>query len=238
MKKLFYSIVLTLTMLATTSCSKIVVGKGDIIKETRTVGTYDKIHLDMNADVVLVKSNFKDIDIEAESNIIKKVITKIVNNELIITTENNTLLIPKTKTKLTLFVPNISQLNVTSSGKIYSIDTFLCTNLILNLDGSGEIDVRANVANLLSVDKDGSGKIIVSGNTQLANYKQDGSGCLAAFSMKSNVTNAVKNGSGKIETTTISNLNAVINGSGNIYYKGNPLIVKNKNGSGNLINAN
>lgn len=132
-----------------------------------------------------------------------------------------------------------SQLTVENvgSGIIESSYALKHSEVILNNSGAGKIDVSI-LSDSINSMVTGSGKIIISGGTNLLKAELTSSGDISAFEL--GATNSVLHltSFGNVETTTSDQLDIFIGGSGDVYYKGNPDIDSEITGSGQIYNRN
>lgn len=214
------------------SCSKPVIS-GEIIKETRKVGSFSSISLSVSANVYLSQGSQQKVEIEGDKESLAKIETIVDGNMLKIKTKEiyNAC---TGKINLYIVVPAIERLIVTGSGNVISQTPLKTNELTMSVSGSGSIRIQQLDVNQADVDISGSGNIeLISGKakntleiivTGSGNYAGEG---FQAEKAKVNIT-----GSGSARVWAVSDLETYISGSGNVYYKGNPLVNANAVGSG------
>jgi hypothetical protein len=137
-------------------------------------------------------------------------------------------------------MPTIDLVELTGSGNIDMYD-FDCNYIEIKNSGSGDIDIT-NMVSTSTVDVvlTGSGDVvIVWGKARKGNYLLSGSGSIEANDFKVDECYATNSGSGDIYCYVYDLLHATISGSGNIYYSGTPdEIIEIDSGSGELRSRN
>jgi len=211
-------------------------GNGIIETEYRRAGYFNRIEVLVGAEVILTQGPARDIQIEAENNIIPRIITRISGNTLII--DSNGGLYSNKKIKIWIQTPDVYGIYVGSSGRVISDNKILGKNLELELSGSGLIDVAADMTNDVDALLSGSGLIYLEGDARNAIYTMTGSGKIESFGMHADNADVQINGSGRCETTAYNYLDVVISGSGTVWFRGSPRISHRITGSGRVINAN
>lgn len=105
----------------------------------------------------------------------------------------------------------------------------------LIVSGSGAITASTRGSQILKGVLTGSGKLELSGNTDMLDVSISGSGDINARSLVAESVNVVISGSGTCEVEARESLNAVISGSGNLSYLGDPKVTTMINGSGEVL---
>ncbi|WP_337044938.1 head GIN domain-containing protein [Emticicia sp. 17c] len=239
MKRSFMFIgIILLGVIGLSSCNIFyeVEGSGIIETEYRRASYFNRIEVNLPAEVILRQGPAKDIEIEAESNIIPRIITRISGNTLIL--DNNGGWYTNKKIKIWIQTPDIYSIDVSSSGKVISDNKIYGKSIDLRLSGSGLIDVAIDMKNDVAADLSGSGLIFIEGDTHNAIYTMSGSGKIESFGLRVDNTDVDINGSGRCETTTYNNLDVYISGSGSVWFKGSPRISHRISGSGKIVDAN
>lgn len=214
--------------------SKKITGNGNQVTKNRSVGSYDGISLVGSLNVQLVAGSEGTVKVEAESNLQEYIITEVNNGTLKITTEKGVNLRPKEKILITVPVETISELGLTGSGDIWTVDKLKSSALKVQLTGSGDINLDLEVQDLQGKIT-GSGDILLKGRSKNFDCNVTGSGDFDAYNLLAANVEARVSGSGDIMVNATNMLKATVSGSGDITYKGNPKKQDFKtNGSGSV----
>jgi hypothetical protein len=239
-----------------TSCFyNLVEGNGEVIEETRTIPSFDKISSSGSFLVYYEYAKEPEVTIVCESNLMIYIETAVFNNELIINTPMHVNLRPFTPIEVHVKGPEVSRIYLSGSGLI-STDTissdkleltvsgsgdietyFTGKDLVSKISGSGDMDIFAQCENL-ETGISGSGKVEIDGNADYAYHNISGSGKMQAYNFEVKDAEIRISGSGELYVNVTDNLIAYISGSGNIHYIGNCNVTLNNSGSGKIINEN
>jgi hypothetical protein len=256
MKKIFFPI---LSLILVSSCSKglfCLDGNGNVVIETRTATHIEEIVNTTSADVRYRKADSTSISIEAESNLIRHIVTSVVNGRLEIRTDpRNTCFSRGSRPLIIVTSPELNSLDVTGSGSAEadtlsggfvrlrvtgSGDLFagfvLADNLEISVTGSGDAEIDEALSQEADLTVTGSGDIVVAGSSENGVMRITGSGNIAAADFILLSATETITASGNIHTHVVNSLTAVISGSGNIYLRGNPMVNQTLTGSGRVIN--
>ncbi|MVT39420.1 hypothetical protein GO495_02375 [Chitinophaga oryziterrae] len=235
MKHLSYATSLILFALTLFSCDgRHIKGSGHVTTATKNVGSYKTVSVHSSVDVYVTQGPEAAVVIEAEDNIIPYIIIEEDGGELSIRQKNNTSYSTSHPIKIKLTAPDITGLNLTSSGSIHLVNTIDNEESVtLSVTGSGEIkgnihtpEVKANIT--------GSGDMTITGETRDIEYEGTGSGDFRAKGLKAENATVSLTGSGDADINASAKLEANTTGSGDVNYYGNPQVTSNKTGSGDV----
>lgn len=215
-------------------------GKGEITKETRNFDkTIRGVETDISGDLYIKPGDANELSIEAQGNIIDNIETSVSNGILRISFDKCV----KDYSSITMIatIPTTEYLSLVGSGDIYAYDTLFINELIMNIEGSGDIHMfvkpDTSLTNAPYVESNimGSGKIELRGYADYHDILITGSGDVEAYEMETNTTKIKIEGSGNCQVYVNDLLDVNIIGSGNVYYKGNPELDVIISGSGKVI---
>ena len=203
--------------------NKKVNGNGDMTSEQRQVADYDLIALEGSMDVELTAGNEGNLKVEAESNLLKHIVTEVSGNKLKISVEKDIILNPSSRHAIRITVPveDIHSVDLTGSGNIHSRERISSENMKVKLTGSGDISLELRASNVQST-LTGSGDINLRGSTSNLDCTVAGSGDFGAYGLKAENVKASISGSGEIQVSVSGELVSRITGSGDLTYRGNP----------------
>lgn len=209
-------------------------GSGNIINETRNVGSFEKVAVSGSFDVFLVKGNEGKLDIKIEDNLLAYLVTEVDNGKLKIKWKKGTSINTRKAVILTVYYKDIEAVSLSGSGDIIGKDLIKSNNFEVAVAGSG--DIKLNVkTNEMDAAISGSGDIDLEGSSENFTAAIAGSGDIDAVNLKTDKAELRISGSGGITITVLNELIAKISGSGDIKYKGNPKIEDIKvSGSGDV----
>ena len=236
MKSLKMILPIGLLFLAATSCNKhfgTIKGKGETVTEIRSITNFNKIKLDMDANVVYLQDSAFYVEISAQSNLMGVIKTSVSAGELKI---EATKWIRKHKTiTVTVHSPSIVGFTVSGSGNIDSNFPVSTGSMDLKISGSGNISLYSLQSGELDATISGSGNIsVVNGTVTNQRATISGSGNIETLNLTAVNANAKISGSGDISIRVTQLLDAVISGSGNIIYAGSAAVNATISGSGSV----
>ncbi len=218
--------------------SKKIKGNGNVITQTRTINTFDKVSVGGSFDVNLVSGTEGKVTIKGEENLLQYIETTVKNGKLKVQFKENTNI--KTTKRLTVTIPfeDIEAVSLGGSGNVTVQKRMKADEVSFSIGGSGNITANVD-ANTVKASIGGSGNIELKGNTDSFKCSIAGSGSVKAYDLDTNTLKASIAGSGSVQTTVNTKIKASVVGSGSIYYKGKPKqIDTNSIGSGDVIDRN
>jgi hypothetical protein len=231
-KKPIYLLLLSFITLGLLSCED--EGSADPIVVTYDTIPFEKIDLATSSDIRIVQANYFQVVVEGQERDVYDTEVRVADNLLIIEERGSI----DEQQVITIFVPEIRQLDSHGSSDIYGESEFRQNgNKELRLFGSGEIDLYTDVDNL-DVFLSGSGDYYLEGFADNVDIGISGSGWVRAFNLNSDFSDITISGSGAAEVTVDNDLDISISGSGDVFYKGHPNISSSITGSGKVIDAN
>lgn len=176
------------------------------------------------------------IEIEAEENVAKRVVTKVRKDRLIVTAKIGNILnlITPPKLKITVTVTDLTKLIMSGMGRIETLNALESNEIVVKHDGMGEMDLtlQTGSARILLT---GAGKIKVGGRAIEAYIKSDGIGKIDATNLHVDKATCVNDGAGECIVNATEFLDARMSGIGSIKYIGKPAELKSKmNGLGKI----
>lgn len=254
-KFLISALILSTGIILFTGCYNLhcIEGNGNLIEETRFVGSFDAVSSEGWFDVYLVQDTIEKVIVEAESNLMPYIYTWVKGNTLVIKEQKNRCLNNHFPIRITVHTMSLDFVELTGSGNIYGNTEFYANSFEVEITGSGNIDMDIT-ANSIEATISGSGKIEIGANAGNIEGKISGSGALFLWG-EADRTNLIISGSGDVQAygliqntcfVKISGsgsvfvfvndlLDVIITGSGSVFYKGNPQVSSTITGSGSII---
>lgn len=210
-------------------------GEGSVQTVTREPGSFQKISLEISANVKVIKAEKNSVEISAQENLLEKIKTSVSGSEMTISTDG--CISTDEKILVTVYMTELEGAEINGSGNINVPDTFIVAKIKLQINGSGDINGKF-VAAKISAEINGSGNIILTGSADKQDIEIHGSGNINSQSLICNEATIDVAGSGDVRVYAIKNLDVDIAGSGSVYYKGKPTINSHVAGSGKVVDEN
>jgi len=208
---------LCVLLMTLTACTKDTIeGSGTPISEFRDVAYFSKVSSEGVFEVTITQGDFQSVEITADDNIIQRVKTEVVDNELRLYLDDRNY--KGISLKANIVAERINGIKNSGIGNV----------LISNVDEGGNFNV----------DNSGTGDITIVGNAESLTLRNEGDGTYRGFQFAVSDCDIEIFGSGNCEVHATRSLNVNIEGSGDVYYKGTPSIDVDISGSGQVINAN
>lgn len=252
-KTLLTGLVLLATSILFTGCYDSwhsIDGNYNVMTETRQISGFHRVYNEGEFDVYIIQDGTGEVEIEAESNLIPMIRTRIEGSSLVIDTKDN--LQNHFPMKVTVHTAELSEVRLSGSGLVHAenlvVEDFeirlsgsgnmfisaAADNVDADISGSGDIDLGLN-CNSIDANISGSGNMEIWGTAENGNFKISGSGEIRSYELLLQTCDATISGSGNIFVNVEDHLDATISGSGNIYYMGNPVVNTHISGSGDVI---
>jgi len=239
MKKIVFAI--SLIAIITSSCHHdpfhaSIRGNGNINEEQRNVPNYSEIKSSGTFNVYIKHDSINDLLVEAESNLLPYISTRVNGNKLLIKTNNGHNLKNTEPMNIYIKTTDIRFVALSGSGFI-AVENVNSDYIKLDLSGSGNINF-SGVSDFLETDISGSGEIFLEGSVDETNMHISGSGKISSYSLEQNTCFANISGSGSMYVNVVELLDVKISGSGKVYYIGSPDINTSITGSGSVVSNN
>lgn len=210
-----------------------VYGSGNVVKEERSVSSFDVIKVSSGLDVFITQGDEEALKVIADDNLIEYILTDVTGGILKIHTDVN---IRKAKSKeVHLVYKQVRSINISSSGDVKGTNMMKAEDLEIHLSSAGDLvlDIEAKHINCRISS---SGDARLSGNADELDAHLSSAGDLYAYDlivMKAKV-HASSAGNARIHATEEVYLTA--SSAGDIYYKGDPQkVYKNTSSAGSII---
>ncbi|HSF52475.1 MAG TPA: head GIN domain-containing protein [Algoriphagus sp.] len=189
--------------------------------ETRTPGSFTKVHSGGSWEVILEEGNTEEIRIEAKGVELNKVKTEIEGDVLhlglVKGNYNNVSL------KFYVTYRKLEGVKCSGSGEMEVKSDVTAGEFYIGLSGSGDIIMKSLRADELEASISGSAKIsIESGAVGEAEINQSGSGDFEAENLAIDELDVSKSGSGNTYVGELGEVSVTSSGSGDLVYSGSP----------------
>ena len=245
-------ILILVAFMLTTGCRKYprIEGNSQITSEARALVSFDRIENNGTFNVYIRQDSTFNATVEAESNLLPYIRTRVNGNTLVIDTRENL----QNNYPMNIYVtaPIVQGAYLNGSGSVLadSLDTeyleFVLSGsgsmsgyvnggtLVTRISGSGRINLEA-YTNTCSARISGSGDMDIIGETVNGDFSISGSGNIRSYNFFQKECDAIISGSGNMYLNVSDFLDVTISGSGSVYYLGEPAMNVKITGSGRVI---
>ncbi|WP_300753418.1 head GIN domain-containing protein [Janthinobacterium sp.] len=201
-------------------------GSGKLQKQTREVGNFNGVALNVPGHVELRIGNTESITIEADDNILPLVDTAVENGTLRIRPSKRNTNFYATTLNIVIQTRHVERISVGGSGSIDAAG-LRGDRLRFDVGGSGAINARDIDSRSASINIGGSGSFTASGKTEQFTASIGGSGNIQAGRLAAREVQVSIGGSGEAQVWAKEDLNISIGGSGEVSYYGDPRVSRN-----------
>ena len=208
-------------------------GSGKLQKQTREVGSFHGVALNVPGTVELRIGNTDNVTIEADDNILPLIETAVENGTLRIRPAKRNANFRQSSLTIVIQARQVERISVGGSGSITATG-LRAEKLRFDVGGSGSIDARELDSRAVAVAIGGSGNFKADGATEQLSVAIGGSGGVEAGKLAAGTVQASIGGSGTAVVWARQTLAASIGGSGDIEYYGDPQLSRSVHGSGSV----
>ena len=216
-------------------------GTGKQTAETRNLTPFDEVFVQDKIEAHLIEGNEFSVRVEAGQHLIKLIKTTVENNKLTIKNNNKCDFTRSYKRKIIVYItlPRLRKLTNNGVTNVYMDSQFKCDTLNYSASNSGDLYINVN-ATIVYGGMHGNGDVYMQGFVNENYLFAGGQGYFHAFNTSAQKVILSLRTSGKMEVNANSFLKIDMyqKSTGDIYYKGNPNLIENIDGSGKIINAN
>jgi Putative auto-transporter adhesin, head GIN domain len=213
--------------------SERITGNGDVKQEDRQATTFKNIGTSGTFKVYITQGNTHSIRIEAESNLLPYIETKIDGEDLEVRVKKGYNLKPTKDVNVYVTLQEVRELAASGSGGFYSKTKLKTDKLELAVSGSADADLDVT-SQQLEVGVSGASNVKLRGSATKAEYSISGKADIQAFDFQAQEVEIAISGSGNANVNAQKKLDIAVSGMGNIKYKGNPEIKQSVSGMGKI----
>ncbi|MBK7979712.1 MAG: DUF2807 domain-containing protein [Ignavibacteriae bacterium] len=196
-KTIILSIIISISLI---SC-KIggIKGNGNEITENRDLGSFEKIDVSGNFDVIVESSNNQDVDVISETNLIDHIKTVVKKNTLFIYSQEN--LRPTKEMLISIKLPKL---------------------VGINCSGANNVTAKDIQSKDFNIDLSGAGSVKIDGKSINTFIDLSGAADLIAKDFISENVNVDISGAANAQVYAVNSIKADISGAGNVELYGEP----------------
>ncbi len=206
-------------------------GSGNIIQITRDIPDFKSITMEGSGNLYISQTGSEKLIVRTDDNIQEEIRTTVSGKDLLLTTSGKS--ISPTVLDYIIEVKDLASVSIIGAGNlecpILEQDEFS-----LNIEGAGNIDIDSVKSNDIELRITGGGTIGMKGETEKLSANIEGAGYINCDSLISKDVVVVITGTGDVKVYATDNLSATITGAGRVFYRGDPEVVSNVTGVGEV----
>ncbi len=208
-------------------------GNGKVVKEERTVSSFDGISVSTSIDVFLSQGNSESLIVEADENLMEYLVTEVKNGILGIYFDNVSIRDATVK-RVYVTMKEVKSLKTSSAGDILGQTPVRCSDIILESSSAGNIRLELYADNV-KVNISSSGDITLTGEAETMKANLSSAGDLNALDFKVNEADLSVSSAGDAEVYATKKLIAHASSAGDIVYRGDPEYIDARSSSAGEI---
>ncbi len=194
-------------------------------KQDRPIGSFTEIEISSAFKVVLTQGNTEKLTLEADENILDKIITEVRGNKLIIKLENNNIIRNTKEMTVYLTFKELSKISLSGAVNLSGTNAMKFNDLDIDGSGSSKIDLDLTTKKL-KLDLSGASTIVLKGTGTSLAADFSGASSLKAEDFKVKSCAIDCSGASSIIVNASEKLRVEGSGASKIKYTGNPAIVE------------
>lgn len=212
---------------------------GDIKMESRSLPPFHHIEINDNINLVLSQDTLvNSFEVEAGENLLDGITTTVDHGHLVIRNENTCNWTRKFDVPINIFI-RFSQLDTIvyrAAGDVTFLNPWQNDSIQFDvMEGAGTIDLKLDVFKSRIYIQYGVVNVILSGRSDVNFLSNTGYGPVDALNLNTNFTYMNNSSPNDCYVWVRTELGVTIDNIGDVYYKGNPVVNKQLNSSGQLI---
>ncbi len=206
-------------------------GNGKVVKETRNVGSFDKIEIGGAFKVFLSQGSIESLVVEADENLMKIIETDVRGGKLIVETKEN--IHDSKKLNLYITVKDLTSLDVSGAVELTTEGKLELKNL--EFEGSGASEIKMNfTAERVDGNFSGASEIEFEGSAGFCRLDMSGASELDAEAFVVKEFDLQLSGAGDADINVTEKLKANVSGAANVSYIGDPQVDSEISGAGSV----
>jgi len=139
-KRIFLGLVIAFTL---NSCINTIDGNGEVIREERSVSSFNKIDISGAYEVLINQGDEEHLELEVDENLLEYIETEIENNILYISSIKP--IGSASSLKLYITVVNVEDIDVSGAIELTNKGTYKVTSLEIDVSGAADINLNVDV---------------------------------------------------------------------------------------------
>ena len=200
-----------------------IVGNRQIVNENRTVGTYDRLLVDLAVNVRITEGDPTKAELEGEQNVLPYVTVAVSKGELTIGLSRQAKFKETKPVTVTIHRANLQAIKATTACSIVSDLSIDVPQLTVTLQEACKLTAPLQVQQL-NVDLTAASSVTLRGKADKATFQVEAASHVAAEELTIANAYLVLNGASRAVVHVTETLSASANGVSTIRYSGNPTV--------------
>lgn len=212
----------------------LVYSSDNITEEVRDISEFNEIDVSNGFRVILKKGEVQKLEIKANENLHKHIISKINKGELEIEVEDKIRFDRNAEILIKITYINLTDIDASGGCKFTIEDKFEGEALDIDMSGGATLD-GVIITDKLKAELSGGGKINISGSANLFDLQLSGGGSAKGFDFIINDFVGELSGGSSAELTVNNSISLEASGGSKLSYKGDAEIKKQNLSGGSKI---
>ena len=205
---------------------------GDIVKQQRDVSGFDALEISGAFEVHLNQGSSESLTVEAESDLIDKIVTEVQGKTLKIHTERNCCKNAKTMT-IYLTFKDLSFMDISGACELSNEGSMKLEKLGMEVSGASEIHFNMDL-DKLDLNLSGASELEMEGRCEEVSLESSGASEITAEDFEVNRMTIDASGASECRVNVSDQLSVDVSGATSVKYKGNPQVMASKSGASSI----
>ncbi len=194
-------------------------GNGNVVEDTRKVGSFDRISAASGLDVYLTQGNSTSVVVEADENLLAQIKTEVRGSTLKMYVDKS--IYKATAMKVHVTMRDIEGISSSGGSDVYSENTISSDDLEIVTSGGSDVKLVIDVDELDCVSSGGSDAIL-KGNVRHASFSSSGGSDIEAKELRVQVCDISASGGADVTVHVEEAVDVNASGASDVYLYGNP----------------
>ncbi|MCG6188131.1 head GIN domain-containing protein [Maribellus maritimus] len=236
--KIFLSLIVIFTASFFSSCTFMgpsIKGNGNVVEETRDIGSFDEIKARRGINVYITQGNTEKVVVKADDNLLDAIETKIEANTLVVSINKN--IRSSTSLKVFVTVSAVNEITSTAGSNVFSENTIKTKSLELSTSAGSNMKLDVDTRKL-NVSASAGSNIKLEGRSELFTGKASAGSNIKAGDLTVDDCDASASSGANIWIDVREKLDGRASSGGNVFYSGNPKSINTDSSSGGNVRKN
>lgn len=205
-------------------------------QETRELAPFSKMDIGGAFKIVLKKTGKHRVSIDADDDVMNKIVTEVVGGTLKVYTKGNN--ISSSRMDLVIEFASVDEIDLSGASSVICDDVIRVENFEIEVSGAGTTRLNLETTRL-DASLTGSGSLTLQGKTREQVIDITGAGSYNAEEFECDYTEIESSGAGTARVVANKELKADCSGAGSVRYRGNPdRVYADSDGAGSVKRMN